>query len=85
MLRTILLTGLAIAPIPALAAEVELGPRPYYLIDQMQDGPLKQRLESCKDMTMKPHPFSIPRESLSSQPATTGRGRSSHHRTRFSR
>ncbi|MGX9350026.1 glycerophosphodiester phosphodiesterase family protein [Shimia sp. W99] len=59
MLRTILLTGLAIAPIPALAAEVELGPRPYYLIDQMQDGPLKQRLESCKDMTMKPHPFSI--------------------------
>ena len=46
-------------PDPALAAEVELGPRPYYLIDQMQDGPLKQRLESCKDMTMKPHPFSI--------------------------
>lgn len=34
----------------AAAAEVaapQLGPRPFYLVDQMQDGPLKQKLEQC--------------------------------------
>jgi glycerophosphoryl diester phosphodiesterase len=26
---------------------VQLGPRPYFLVDDMRDGPLKQRLQSC--------------------------------------
>ena len=43
----------------ATAAEVELGPRPFYLIDQMADGPLKQKLQSCETMDMKPSDFSI--------------------------
>ena len=59
MLRTAFLAALAISPLPALAADVDLGPRPYYLIDQMKDGALKQRLQACEGMAMKPHPFSI--------------------------
>jgi len=46
-------------PLAATAAEVELGPRPFYLIDQMADGPLKSKLQSCQDMAMKPSDFSI--------------------------
>ena len=38
---------------------VELGPRPYFLIDQMTDGPLKSRLQSCADRSMKKSLFSI--------------------------
>ncbi|SFK56075.1 glycerophosphodiester phosphodiesterase family protein [Shimia haliotis] len=59
MLRTTFLAALALTPLAATAAEVELGPRPFYLIDQMADGPLKTKLQSCQDMTMQPHPFSI--------------------------
>ncbi|MEZ5653724.1 MAG: glycerophosphodiester phosphodiesterase family protein [Burkholderiaceae bacterium] len=29
------------------AGKIELGPRPFYLVDGMQDGPLKRRLEQC--------------------------------------
>ncbi|MEE2943885.1 MAG: glycerophosphodiester phosphodiesterase family protein [Pseudomonadota bacterium] len=43
----------------ATAAEVELGPRPYYLIDQMADGELKSKLQACENMAFKQHPFSI--------------------------
>ncbi|KAG6042110.1 hypothetical protein E4U41_005658 [Claviceps citrina] len=38
---------------------VDLGPRPYYLVDQMTDGPLKRKLEACSEMTMRPSTFSI--------------------------
>jgi glycerophosphoryl diester phosphodiesterase len=44
---------------PTLAAEVQLGPRPYYLIDDMEDGWLKSMLASCKDMSMMKSDFSI--------------------------
>jgi glycerophosphoryl diester phosphodiesterase len=33
---------------------ISLGPRPYYLIQNMTDGPLKQKLESCEN-----GPFSV--------------------------
>ncbi|WP_058316157.1 glycerophosphodiester phosphodiesterase family protein [Cognatishimia activa] len=46
-------------PAMATAAEVELGPRPYYLIDQMADGELKSKLQACENMAFKQHPFSI--------------------------
>ncbi len=49
----------AALPAMAFAAEVELGPRPYYLIDQMADSPLKSKLESCRDMQFQPSDFSI--------------------------
>ncbi|KAL7906050.1 PLC-like phosphodiesterase [Trichoderma velutinum] len=39
--------------------QIELGPRPYYLVDSMEDGPLKSMLDSCKEMKMKPSSFSI--------------------------
>lgn len=45
--------------LPVLAAQVEVGPRPYFLIDQMRDGPLKERLLSCSDRPMVPSDFSI--------------------------
>lgn len=40
----ILLFGTAAA---AEIANPQVGPRPFYLVDQMQDGPLKQKLEQC--------------------------------------
>jgi len=43
----------------AIAAEVELGPRPYYLIDQMKPGALKDALAACEDMEMTKQDFSI--------------------------
>ena len=41
------------------AAEIELGPRPYYLIDQMPSGELKEKLLSCAAMPFKKTLFSI--------------------------
>ena len=38
---------------------IQLGPRPYYIIDQMDDGDLKTRLQSCVDMDMRTTKFSI--------------------------
>jgi glycerophosphoryl diester phosphodiesterase len=33
------------------AEPVQLGPRPYFLVDDMRDGPLKQKLQSCARRT----------------------------------
>jgi glycerophosphoryl diester phosphodiesterase len=38
---------------------IQLGPRPYYLVDSLEDSPLKAKLESCKDLEMKPTDWSI--------------------------
>lgn len=40
---------------------VQLGPRPYYLVDQMSDSSLKRKLQRCAATTKKfnPHNFSI--------------------------
>lgn len=43
----------------AQAAVVELGPRPYYLIDQMAPSALKDKLLSCAAMDFEPTLFSI--------------------------
>ncbi len=43
----------------AQADGVELGPRPFFLIDQMRDGPLKSKLLSCAERDFKPSLFSI--------------------------
>lgn len=39
--------------------KIDLGPRPFFLVDDMDDGPLKKKLESCKDKEMKFSDFSI--------------------------
>lgn len=38
---------------------VQLGDRPYYLINNMTEGPLKTKLESCRENDFKPTRFSI--------------------------
>ncbi len=43
----------------ALADVVELGPRPYFLVQQMADGPLKERLLACADRNFEQTLFSI--------------------------
>ena len=38
---------------------VQLGPRPYYLVDDMDEGPLKQQLSACFDKPLVRSRFSI--------------------------
>lgn len=38
---------------------IELGPRPYFLLSQMNDGPLKKRLERCQNSEPRKTQFSI--------------------------
>ncbi|MGF1445147.1 MAG: glycerophosphodiester phosphodiesterase family protein [Pikeienuella sp.] len=53
------IAAIALAPTLAAANGVQLGPRPYFLIDQMADSALKTKLQSCADMTFEPKLFSI--------------------------
>ena len=46
---------IAVAP----AAEIELGPRPSFLIDKMEEGPLKDRLMACSAKPVERTLFSI--------------------------
>ncbi|MEM9854490.1 MAG: glycerophosphodiester phosphodiesterase family protein [Pseudomonadota bacterium] len=62
MFRISLLTVAALAATPGLAQSVdrvEFGPRPYYLIDRMTDGPLKEQLLSCSGQEGAVSDFSI--------------------------
>ena len=43
----------------ALADPVQLGPRPYFLVSQMQEGELRSRLEACADGPFERKLFSI--------------------------
>ena len=38
---------------------VQLGPRPYYLVEEMEDSRLKRELKSCSEGPFKPSDFSI--------------------------
>src|SRR5690554_2341290 len=40
-------------------AGVQVGPRPYWLVDDMDEGPLKARLEQCENRPMRRTAFSI--------------------------
>lgn len=40
-------------------ASVQLGPRPFYLVDKMKDGWLKKRLQSCSNGPFRKSTFSI--------------------------
>ncbi|GAO17889.1 uncharacterized protein UV8b_03239 [Ustilaginoidea virens] len=44
---------------PIVIRRIDLGPRPYYLVNNMTEGPLKSRLMSCQELTMRPSMFSI--------------------------
>jgi glycerophosphoryl diester phosphodiesterase len=53
------IAALAVLSTPVIADTIELGPRPYYLIDQMAEGPLKEKLEACIGQPLKKTDFSI--------------------------
>jgi glycerophosphoryl diester phosphodiesterase len=44
---------------PANTMRTSLGPRPYYLVNDMDEGPLKEKLLSCEDKESRPSEFSI--------------------------
>ena len=48
MLRIIALTT-AMLDFAQTLDRVEYGPRPFYLIDRMEDGPLMDQLQSCQN------------------------------------
>ena len=52
----ILCLGLAA---PAASETIHIGPRPLYLVDQMEDGALKNKLLSCADQPVQRTNFSI--------------------------
>src|SRR5262245_64586603 len=41
------------------SAGVQVGPRPYFLVSKMTDGPLKRKLESCSEGPFYKTDFSI--------------------------
>ena len=57
--KNLLTVTLSLYSIGAISAQVELGPRPYYLIDRMEEGPLKNRLLQCASLPFKATNFSI--------------------------
>lgn len=50
---------LAIAPSLAIAQNVQLGPRPQFLVNRLADGALKETLAACADGPFSPSAFSI--------------------------
>ena len=55
---------LALLPAAAMAGKgknenIQFGPRPFYLVDKMEDGPLKDKLLSCSKKKAKRSDFSI--------------------------
>jgi glycerophosphoryl diester phosphodiesterase len=63
MSLSILMSSLAVAQNklkPANThADVALGPRPFFLVDDMDEGPLKDKLKSCESGPFHPAKFSI--------------------------
>ncbi|MBY6266296.1 glycerophosphodiester phosphodiesterase [Azospirillum sp. 412522] len=55
----VLLIALALPAGAASAAQVEVGPRPYFLIDQIRNPELKAKLEACADKPLEKKLFSI--------------------------
>lgn len=57
------LTSLILCLISTLALgqdfNVQVGPRPYFLISQMQPSTLKSKLESCQNKKLSKNEFSI--------------------------
>lgn len=39
--------------------QIDLGPRPFFLVDDMDDGPLKKKLNACKEKKQRTSDFSI--------------------------
>lgn len=50
---------LAAAPAAAQDGAIQVGPRPFYLVERMDEGPLKERLRSCAGQPLRRTLFSI--------------------------
>ncbi|KAF0720292.1 hypothetical protein As57867_000410, partial [Aphanomyces stellatus] len=48
-----------VAAVPGPTRQISVGPRPYFLTQQLPDGELKAKLESCADMPMEPNSFAV--------------------------
>ena len=61
VLSMLLLGGCAIAPGagPDTITNIQLGPRPYFLVNDMSEGPLKAKLQSCSNGPFQKTLFSI--------------------------
>ncbi|EGP90410.1 unnamed protein product [Zymoseptoria tritici ST99CH_3D1] len=46
-------------PLTSSIRNVQVGPRPFWLIDNMDEGPLKEKLQSCQENTLKTTQFAI--------------------------
>jgi glycerophosphoryl diester phosphodiesterase len=49
----------ALSPALSAASSVQLGPRPFFLVDDLEDGPLKKKLQTCTNGPFKKSNFSI--------------------------
>ena len=49
----------ALAQSPQAITNIQLGPRPYFLVSEMSDGPLKAKLQSCANGPFEKTSFSI--------------------------
>jgi glycerophosphoryl diester phosphodiesterase len=61
MRLSVIITAILLAAGPSLAQEnaIQVGPRPYYLIERMDDSPLKEKLRSCAGQKLRRTAFSI--------------------------
>ena len=60
----VIIAAMIVALAHAAAAEeralnVQVGPRPYFLVEALDEGPLKKKLEECAEMDFRPTKFSI--------------------------
>ncbi len=56
---TVIVAGCFVAVSVNAIADVQLGPRPFYLIESMDEGELKQALQACEGMPTTKTEFSI--------------------------
>lgn len=64
ILMWLLLASGCTAPLPFRAAShpptsIQLGPRPFYLLDRLTDGPLREKLDACRSGPFRSSQFSI--------------------------
>ena len=63
----LLALGLCSSDVKAESINVQVGVRPYYLVDDMDEGKLKDSLKQCKVSSFKPSDFSIGHRGASMQ------------------
>ena len=52
-------SAIALAQVPAVITNIQLGPRPFFLVSDMAESPLKAKLQSCSNGPFQKSNFSI--------------------------